>query len=309
MYKNNKCNVWLSNYLSTLVCKVFLLLYILHRILKKGTSLLKNSVCETMSQLNDNISTFIRKIFQFCRSEHFFPRFSQQHFRFPKVLPSPFSFSVTLCGFQQREKEVNSLDVVNGFLIGCHLIRSLFNWHKRDYAPQTFSFDSFDLQLFSYSAQISRIGVSVAINTEIRVSFERWWRSRKSLKNSFSDDKKISRVWTDQTKRSNMIKCCKAHWEGPPCLDVLWWMSFHVTTLLLPLVVERPMVKMSLWSKARCSSFRMAWPSGESGRYAVRDTPWYGWPGFGCSSCKNTRFNWLLVLEILYSCGFYRIWH
>ena len=75
---------------------------------------------------------------------------------------------------------------------------------------------------------------------------------------------------------------------GPPCVEVLWWISFHVTILFLPLVVDRPTVKMSLWSKACLSSIRMLLPSGESGRYAVRDAPSYGWPGLGCSSCRHT---------------------
>lgn len=75
---------------------------------------------------------------------------------------------------------------------------------------------------------------------------------------------------------------------GPPCVEVLWWISFHVTILFLPLVVDRPTEKMSLWSKACLSSIRMLLPSGESGRYALRDAPSYGWPGLGCSSCRHT---------------------
>lgn len=63
---------------------------------------------------------------------------------------------------------------------------------------------------------------------------------------------------------------------GPPCVDVLWWISFHVTALSLPLVVDRPTVKMSFWSKARLKSAKVLAPSGESGRYAVRDVPSYG---------------------------------
>lgn len=89
-----------------------------------------------------------------------------------------------------------------------------------------------------------------------------------------------------QGKRFQQVQ--HAYYCGPPPMLVLWWMSFHVMTLLRPVVTERPTVKTSLRSKAFFSSFRTFWPSLQSGRKAMRLVPLYLTPGFGCSGCKST---------------------
>lgn len=73
---------------------------------------------------------------------------------------------------------------------------------------------------------------------------------------------------------------------GPPPMLVLWWISFQVMTLLRPVVADRPIVKMSLLSKAFMSSFRTFSPSLQAGRKAVREVLLYLIPGFGCSGCR-----------------------
>lgn len=58
----------------------------------------------------------------------------------------------------------------------------------------------------------------------------------------------------------------EAHSWGPPVQLVLWWMSFQVMTLGLPVVMDVPIVKVRRWSKAFRNRVSTLLPSGQSGR-------------------------------------------
>ena len=58
----------------------------------------------------------------------------------------------------------------------------------------------------------------------------------------------------------------ESHSWGPPVQLVLWWMSFQVMTLGLPVVMDVPMVKVRRWSNAFRNRVSTLLPSGQSGR-------------------------------------------
>ena len=76
---------------------------------------------------------------------------------------------------------------------------------------------------------------------------------------------------------------------GPPSTLVLWWISFHVTWSSRPVVADRPTVNMSRASKAFLKRSLTVRPWALSGRYAWREVPQYGLPGWGCSDCKGRK--------------------
>ena len=57
-----------------------------------------------------------------------------------------------------------------------------------------------------------------------------------------------------------------SHSCGPPVQLVLWWMSFQVMTVGLPVVMEVPIVKVRRWSNALRNRVSTLLPSGQSGR-------------------------------------------
>ena len=59
----------------------------------------------------------------------------------------------------------------------------------------------------------------------------------------------------------------------PPCIEVLWCISFHTTALVAPLVCDVPTVKISRASKAFFSNFNTSCPSRVLGKYASRVVP------------------------------------
>ena len=80
-----------------------------------------------------------------------------------------------------------------------------------------------------------------------------------------------------------------AYFSGPPDIDVLWCISFQVTQLSIPVVLERPTVNTNFLSNATLKSLATMRPFSLSGRYPVRLVPWYLWPGFGCSGWKYIK--------------------
>lgn len=86
-----------------------------------------------------------------------------------------------------------------------------------------------------------------------------------------------------------------AYHRGPPHIEDLWWISFQVITLCIPVVMEVPMVKTRRCSNARRSMRKTRFPSGLSGRYATRSVPGYLTPGFGCSCWNHLKIWWLTL--------------
>ena len=80
---------------------------------------------------------------------------------------------------------------------------------------------------------------------------------------------------------SIFLATVRTYFWGPPSRCVLWWMSFHVAPLSLPVVVDFPMVKTRRCSNALFSKPRTTWPSLLLGKNACLYVPLYHLPGFG----------------------------
>ena len=72
--------------------------------------------------------------------------------------------------------------------------------------------------------------------------------------------------------------------DGPPCIFVLWCISFQTTVSEFPEVADVPTVNINLASNALLNFCSTSLPSGVFGKKAQRVVPVNFLPGLGCSS-------------------------